>query len=455
MTSTLPQHSYFIQEYSLNSTNWKLSGHSRALERTGFLLTGGGGRILLDAGIDIPDFSSPDIILLTHSHIDHCNSLPMLYRLTSSKSLVHIFTPSTIINRIRQFVSLSFSIKVDDNSPIPDYYQAPELYTSPIYKNPIYSPQEENSHRWHPITPGLNIPVDIGRNGKKTLYIQTVKLYHTVSTVGYIISEKRTKLRPDLNKGDKKLTNECVAAARSRGEEVTIEISHPICSYLCDTTARVLYNPNDLNLVYPVPQLKYPHATINDNIIDINSQSNSNSEHQEHHEHKGQCGGECGGDVLEGHSFDKSHELELNKKIEENTILTYNTEEILKTILSTPIIMIECTYLHNDMEIEAEKRGHVVWSYLRPVVINHFTSKNNQQSENNSNDENVNHNNTFILFHFSLRYSDIEITSFFMNSNECGLLNPSQTPPDDNVNLPPHLILWLDTGIVRLWYHFS
>jgi phosphoribosyl 1,2-cyclic phosphodiesterase len=81
MSSTLPQRSYFNQEYSFQNL-WKLSGHSRALERTGFLLTGGGIRIVLDAGIDIPDFSPPDLILLTHSHIDHCNALPMLYRLT-------------------------------------------------------------------------------------------------------------------------------------------------------------------------------------------------------------------------------------------------------------------------------------------------------------------------------------------------------------------------------------
>lgn len=82
MTSTLPQHNYYINEYNIPSLTWKLTGHSRALERTGFLLYGGGGRILLDAGIDISDFSPPDIILLTHSHIDHCNALPMLYRLT-------------------------------------------------------------------------------------------------------------------------------------------------------------------------------------------------------------------------------------------------------------------------------------------------------------------------------------------------------------------------------------
>lgn len=81
MSTTLPQWSFFQQEYHF-PTNWKLSGHSRALERTGFLLAGNGIKIVLDAGIDMPDFSAPDLILLTHSHIDHCNSLPMLYRLT-------------------------------------------------------------------------------------------------------------------------------------------------------------------------------------------------------------------------------------------------------------------------------------------------------------------------------------------------------------------------------------
>jgi glyoxylase-like metal-dependent hydrolase (beta-lactamase superfamily II) len=82
MSSTLPQRNYFHQEYSIPGGQWKLSGHSRALERTGFLLTGGGARILLDAGVDVPDFSPLDLILVTHSHIDHCNALPMLYRLT-------------------------------------------------------------------------------------------------------------------------------------------------------------------------------------------------------------------------------------------------------------------------------------------------------------------------------------------------------------------------------------
>ena len=50
MSSTLPQSAYFKESFTLPGTQWRLSGHSRAMERTGFLLQGGGARFLLDAG---------------------------------------------------------------------------------------------------------------------------------------------------------------------------------------------------------------------------------------------------------------------------------------------------------------------------------------------------------------------------------------------------------------------
>jgi hypothetical protein len=42
MSSTLIQHSYFKNTYSFSGGQWTLAGHSRALERTGFLLSGKG-----------------------------------------------------------------------------------------------------------------------------------------------------------------------------------------------------------------------------------------------------------------------------------------------------------------------------------------------------------------------------------------------------------------------------
>ena len=43
MSSTLPQHKYFEVSWELPVPGrWRLSGHSRALERSGFLLEGQG-----------------------------------------------------------------------------------------------------------------------------------------------------------------------------------------------------------------------------------------------------------------------------------------------------------------------------------------------------------------------------------------------------------------------------
>ena len=84
-----------------------LSGHSRAMERTGFHLRGGGGHILLDAGIDLPSPHStpPRLILLTHAHIDHANALPMILRKTydmpERDTATHIFLPMAVMNRVR------------------------------------------------------------------------------------------------------------------------------------------------------------------------------------------------------------------------------------------------------------------------------------------------------------------------------------------------------------------
>jgi hypothetical protein len=243
-----------------------------------------------------------------------------------------------------------------------------------------------------------------------------------------------------------------VAEARARGEVVTMEISQPLVAYLCDTTARVLYHSSH-GEPYPVKEMDYPHATMNRG------------------EERGQRGQEGGEGCC--HSTDDISSSPGASERDGGGEGTkgggeYDEDETLKLIFSTPIVMIECTYLEDSFAYEAERRGHVVWSYLRPILIQHFTSPPSAAD--------TSPHSTFILIHFSLRYSDEDIVAFFMDPNRCMLPNPSQSPPPPHTNphhmsttstcssgsgdgadkssSPPHLILWLDTGIVRLWYQF-
>jgi ribonuclease Z len=63
-------------------------------------------------------------------------------------------------------------------------------------------------------------------------------------------------------------------------------------------------------------------------------------------------------------------------------------------LFTYPVVITECTFLH-DSELErADRVGHTVWSRLRPVVEAHPET-------------------LFVLTHFSLRHSDQEVLDFF------------------------------------------
>ena len=85
MSSTLPQFEYFKQRWVVPYAGWTLTGHSRAMERTGFVLHEIG--VVLDAGVDLrcsPAWLAVDLepIFVSHGHIDHMNALPALLRHT-------------------------------------------------------------------------------------------------------------------------------------------------------------------------------------------------------------------------------------------------------------------------------------------------------------------------------------------------------------------------------------
>lgn len=254
----------------------------------------------------------------------------------------HIYSPFPTINRLRQFTQLSFSIKVDEDDEVPDRYCAPCAITCGDGL-PCFEPYEEKTCHWHAVVPDLHLPLTCGKKGKQQFSIHTVKLYHTCTAIGYILSQRHSKLRPDLQHSDPNATAAAVKSARQAGEDINIAIDIPIVAYICDTDIRALTIG--------------PHA---------------------------------------------NH------------------------ILDCPVVIVECTYLEEEMKSEADRRGHITWSDLAQVIATSAAAT------------------TFILIHFSLRYSDTSIVEFFMQRS--GL--PLRRLNEDESHIP-RVILWLDSGICK------
>lgn len=66
---------------------------------------------------------------------------------------------------------------------------------------------------------------------KNNLFLKMFHVEHTVPTVGYVVVEKRSKLRPDLIG----LPQEKLVELRDRGEQITRTLEIPLIAYVMDT----------------------------------------------------------------------------------------------------------------------------------------------------------------------------------------------------------------------------
>ena len=226
---------------------------------------------------------------------------------------------------------------------------------------PLFHPWEEGARMWYPVQHSQEIPLHLGKKGSGTYIVRPVEVMHTVSTLGYIIYERRKRIVPEIMDklasecNDKKELGRMIQASRANGDKVDETFDIPICAFVCDTSAKALTT---------------------------------------------------GANAMQ--------------------------------ILASPVIIIECTYLEESFTAEANRKGHVVWSGedgLCPIVQERLFFVDSPPV-------------TFVLIHFSLRYSDSEIRDFFCDVEKAQL----GSSVSEEGSGPPHLVLWLDTGVVQLWY---
>lgn len=336
---------------------WTLSGHSRALVRTGFVIEE--LKVFLDAGVGWKNPSpSPSIICITHTHIDHCNALPMLLRTPANPA---ILAPLSHMPALKEMAGMTWSVKRAGWVPNSSQELSFELDRLPksdtLASFGIVENVGDKTRRWVPVMAGdcLIVP-------QPQVIISVIRCFHTIEDVGYVLSESTTRLQgidaaaeleyqeimKAIEAGDKKVGRRIGEMKRAgRVKEQVLRV--PRLAFLCDTTVQVFG---------PCP------ACVS--------------------------GQEC--------PFAVGHTVPCMSSAQ--------SENQMELLLQCSTIIVECSFVAIGMdeataEAHAIARGHVAWSQLRPIVENHSEIE-------------------FILVHFSERYTDEELREFFRTASSSG-----------------------------------
>lgn len=84
---------------------------------------------------------------------------------------------------------------------------------------------QKTPHTIVPMEPGQELQI------RKNTFIRAVETSHTVPALGFVIVERRSKLRPELVG----LEQEQIVARKARGESITQTVEIPLVAYLGDT----------------------------------------------------------------------------------------------------------------------------------------------------------------------------------------------------------------------------
>lgn len=213
--------SYPWDYYKRLNNGLTLRGHSRASERTCFYIKE--LSLYLDAGIQ--GVGEPLAILLTHGHCDHSHALPMMN--IGLNVQTNVFAPQEITSLSKTFI---ISMQKLNNA-----------------SNKIYN--IDSMYPFTSVSPYTKYPITIK---KKKCIIETFKCYHSVPTVGYGITEIRTKLKQEYES----LEGKDIGKLRKDGIEVTYQKEIQLLAYIGDTTISVFNDMNNISV------FNYPYIMI-------------------------------------------------------------------------------------------------------------------------------------------------------------------------------------------------
>lgn len=340
--------------------------------------------MFFDAGVAWRTESvNPNLILVTHTHIDHCNALPMLLRTEASPV---ILAPRNHMPALKEMTDMTWSVKRAQWQPAQETLPLrPETPLRSVISvvGDVSEVRGRNSRRWIGAVPGDEFGLDLPKLSPG-LELRVVRCYHTIEDVGFVLCEQskthkgiddesdaeyhtlQQQIQAHKDAGEKRqagLLGRSIGEMLKAGKLCEVRSSLPRLAYLCDTTVQVF----------------------------------------------GPCKGCRSGSACE---FAKDYTVPCGPM--------HQLEQQAKLIFQCSTIVVECSFLAVGMddakaEKEAISRGHVAWTQLRPYVESHPEIE-------------------FILVHFSKRYSDQEVRAYFETASSSG-------------SRPPNVLLWLDEGL--------
>ena len=138
------------------------------------------------------------IIALSHGHMDHVAGLPYFFS--------H-----------RHFLKMGPSVCLAPAELVPALERMMQAW--------IDVENQRTPHEFLPMRPGDTHEI------KNNLFLRAVPISHTVPALGYVVIERRNKLREEF----RELPQERLRELKSRGEEITQTLEIPIVAYTGDT----------------------------------------------------------------------------------------------------------------------------------------------------------------------------------------------------------------------------
>jgi len=295
-------------------------------------------------------------ILVTHAHFDHAGALPSMLRVDGATPMV--LAPKQVIERVQQYAAASWLMKVPGGQEISPL---PPLATTAAAAA-VSAAADSKRPLPIPSPKAVWVPVEAGMTVALDAgtYLDQVGVERT--NYGWVVDAKAAGPRKTLT-----------------AHVVQCHHTTPAVGYvICETRTRL------------APE----HAHLSGKeIADLRKA---------------------------GTAVTCSVEVPRLAFLCDTTARVLEEPAVAGLVASCATVMIECTFLDDNMVSEAASRGHICWCEIEAFVEAHPST-------------------TFVLFHFSLRYSDDNILDFFVQ-RQC----------EGGGHALSNVVLWLDRGPTRV-----